>query len=224
MDRNDSSAERQAAAPPIHRSVWQVLRGRVLRGAAIGGLLLVVGIGSWFIVQRFDARGDDGFAREYQQRGGTVTRGQRPYSDNFLSLDVLGLRIPGVTERGVVCGVEGSPIYFYEYSRLGRLQDLEVIDLPRTELTPNLIAVLGQLPQLQYLRLENSNANNELLAELCRSLENSRHFRVLELGRTEVTEEGLGELRRLKPLCSAVIRSRHIRQSRLSLETLHAKK
>lgn len=198
-------------------------RGRVLRwGMVLIALVGVVGAG-WFLRDAWREERIRKFVSEYRRRGGAVTFTQVPFVPDLALFDLFPSSILNVRnwvrsinlwfDRERVSAISGAPLLSSDLGVISEIGDINAMTLPRTGLSSELIACVAGLPHLKKLHLPDSGGTDEALAELCRRLEGRPELSSLQLGRSQITENGIKELRLLRHLRDAAVESPQVKNS-----------
>lgn len=210
------------AGPPLPRDLKETF-SRVSKWQRwVLGLMVAIGVVLFWQFHREDERLTriDEFTKDYDSRGGNVYRSYesvlgepvREYANKGKSYS----NAAAWTIRWRVTGLAGAPIKTEDLPVLSEMHELEILVAPCTKLDEKLIECLGKLPRLKTFTLSDCEATDETLALLCRALQNHMQIVNLRLGKTQVTEQGIQELRRLKGLHGANIESPHIKDPKAS--------
>lgn len=198
------------------RRVWMVravVVGCVGLGALIGGVVLQ---------SHYRERRVAEFVRRFQGRGGSVERGYGSDLSQWLvklrwglgdSLFGRALKEP----RPEIVGLGRSFLAKEEFSILGDLPYLRELYLEATPLTSELSASLNRARSLEDLAFRKSGATDQTFGELCRALEKNKKLHSLHLLESQITDEGIKELSRLKNVTSVAIESPHLTGESLRL-------
>lgn len=191
------------------------------------GLVLIalagaVGAG-WYV---WEARREEQirkFVSEYRKRGGDVTLVPVPLISGLSVLDRLPFHFVNFKD-GVefvnllfchdrVSALSGAPLLNSDLGVISQIRNIDALTLPRTRLTPELIECVAGLPHLKKLTLPHSWATDETLTTLCHKLEGRPELSHLFLGRSQITENGMKELRLLRHLQGATVQSPLVKNS-----------
>lgn len=162
------------------------------------------------------------FVRRFRGRGGSIQRGYGSELSQWLDQmrrawaeTLLGWEL--MERRSEIVGLGRSSLSKEETPILGDMPCLKEIDLEETPFTSELCSRLAGLKSLGSLALQDSMLTDDSFRELCRALEGHRELTSLYLGKTQMTNEGIKELSRLKNVTSLSIESPHLNGEALKL-------
>lgn len=201
MDCNLSPTSEPAAANRSDRNGSQ----RLKRCAFFLVIFAVLAVGGIFLRDFLKNREIEHFLAKYQARGGKVVRfiKTNAIGNNYVGYSLRRLlgkkRVSWITERKIVSILVGASVEEDEYHALSLLAGLEVLGVSKTRLTPKIIHLLRG-KDLCQLSLEDSEATDEMVKELCDVLRDYPRLEELRLGNTAITGVGMRELQRLQHL------------------------
>lgn len=181
-------------------------------GVLCGVVVFVVLIVGVALQGHYRERRLEEFLKRFQGRGGVFERGGvGGWAEMLVRLQSgLGNTILGKEPQGVVVKLGRGFLLPEEIPMLGQLPYLEEVSLDETPLTSELISRLGAMKSLESLRFGKSGATDETFRELCRALEDKTELRSLHLQETQITNAGIRELKRLKHLTNLSLESSHL--------------